>query len=98
MALDKDTRELIALDLALLTAAEFNQFRDYLDAPDVEEQIRRKRFFGPSREHAVNLLKSARRRYQTIQKLRLPDGHNKLVWQIERLETLVAELSKEASA
>ena len=98
MVLTKDTRWWIAFDLEQLTNAEFKEFREYLDTADEAQKKMRKLFFGSASDRAGDLLGAAQRRYQTIQELRLPDGHNKLVWQIERLETLVAELNKEEEA
>ena len=98
MALDKDSREWIASDLARLTDYEVRHLLEEIDDPDEVQQKLRLMFLGSPQEHAGELLKAAKRRYWTIKDLNVKDGLHSLVGNIERLETLIAELSKEASA
>lgn len=98
MALDKDSREWIAFDLALLTDYELRHLREAIDDPGEVQQKLRMMFLGSPQEHAGELLKAAKRRYWTIRDLNVKDGIRSLVGNIEQLETLIAELSKEEEA
>ena len=97
MALDKDSREWIASDLARLTDYEVRHLLEEIDDPDEIQQKLRLMFLGSPQEHAGELLKAAKRRYWTIKDLNVKDGLRSLVGNIEQLETLIAELSKEGA-
>jgi len=97
MTLDREQREWIASDLAHLTDYELRHLREAIGDPDEVQQKLRLMFLGTPQEHAGELLKAAKRRYWTIKDLNVKDGLRSLVDNIEQLETLIADLSKEAN-
>ena len=94
MALDKETREWIASDVASLTLTEFLRMKEILEGPDDNLHKKRMLIFGPPEKHANDLLQAAQRRYSWIRDhLQANDGRWSLLHTIEGLNNYIADLS-----